>query len=278
MLKLNSEYGQIYQGNALDILRQLPDESVHCCVTSPPYWGLRDYGNDAQIWDGEHGEYFNNESWQCVHEWGEESLSSLDKRTPEELAKKSKLNRHKDPNKSHVFLPNSGDISRGQFCQKCGAWRGSLGLEPTPELFIKHMVEIFAEVKRVLRNDGTLWLNMGDSYAAGGNNKAHTGSYGVAGSQGECLTTRGIPPGLKPKDLCGIPWMLAFALRADGWYLRSDIIWHKPNPMPESVTDRPTKAHEYMFLLTKSAKYYYDADAIRENFADERMGASGVRC
>ena len=152
--------------------------------------------------------------------------------------------------------------SQGQFCQFCGAWRGCLGLEPTPELFIKHMVQIFREVRRVLRSDGTLWLNLGDSYS---------GSGGAGGDYNEGGLKEGQPkygpksaPNLKPKDLCGIPWRVALALQADGWWLRSDIIWHKPNPMPESVTDRPTKAHEYLFLLTKSARYYYDADAIRE--------------
>jgi len=150
----------------LQVLKELPAESVHCVVTSPPYWGLRDYGTDGQ-----------------------------------------------------------------------------LGLEETPEQHVSKMVEVFSEVRRVLRTDGTLWLNYGDSYAASG-------------------------ASLKPKDLCGIPWRVAFALQADGWWLRQDIIWHKPNPMPESVTDRCTKAHEYIFLLTKAARYYYDADAIREPAQD----------
>lgn len=172
----------------------LADESVHCCVTSPPYWRLRDYGVTGQ-----------------------------------------------------------------------------LGLERTPEEYIAEMVKVFREVKRVLRDDGTLWLNMGDSYQGG-----NRGEYGKTRGQNSPMQssnggsdTIGAPnrfpiPGLKPKDLVGVPWMLAFALRADGWYLRSDIIWAKPNPMPESVTDRPTKAHEYIFLLSKSEKYYYDADAILE--------------
>ena len=147
---------RILTGSCLDVLPTLPAESVHCCVTSPPYFGLRDYGADGQI-----------------------------------------------------------------------------GLESTPDEFVAALVQVFREVRRVLRGDGTLWLNLGDSFGPG-------------------------------KQLQGIPWRVAFALQADGWYLRSDIIWSKPNPMPESVTDRPTKAHEYLFLLTKQAKYYYDADAIRE--------------
>jgi DNA modification methylase len=188
---------QIIQGDCRDVLVTMPDESVHCCVTSPPYWGLRDYGVDGQI-----------------------------------------------------------------------------GLEASIHEYVAQMVGVFREVRRVLRPDGTLWLNLGDSYA---------GSWGAQGRDGE-MAARAIvsarqveahpkrssqtgtirDAGLKPKDLCGIPWRVAFALQADGWWLRSDIIWHKTNPMPESVTDRPTKSHEYIFLLSKGSKYFYDAEAIKE--------------
>jgi len=171
-----------------------------------------------------------------------------------------------------IYMDATGqgkEMSQGQFCQRCNAWRGCLGLEPTPELYVKHMVEVFREVRRVLRDDGTLWLNLGDSYA--GNSSAGDKVFGNPEfnanrpSRAETKTAAKIvPPGLKPKDLVGIPWRVAFALQADGWWLRSDIIWHKPNPMPESVTDRPTKSHEYVFLLTKSARYYYDAEAVSE--------------
>ena len=157
-------------------------------------------------------------------------------------------------------------------CLSCGAVRidSQLGLEATPEEYVSNLAEVFREVRRVLRNDGTLWLNLGDSYATGG---GAVGRCPGGGEQGERFLRQGhintqpnrMPiPGLKPKDLVGIPWRVAFALQADGWWLRSDIIWNKPNPMPESVTDRPTKAHEYIFLLTKSARYYYDAEAIAE--------------
>lgn len=153
----------------------------------------------------------------------------------------------------------------------CGARRidKQLGLERTPEEYITSMVEVFREVRRVLRSDGTCWVNIGDSYAGSG----MTGGTKSIDGQGQKLdrmfsARRDAVPGLKPKDLVGIPWMLAFALRADGWYLRSEIIWAKPNPMPESVRDRPTKAHEQIFLLTKSEKYWYDADAIREPAQD----------
>jgi DNA modification methylase len=182
---------KVIQGDALAVLRTLPADSVNCCVTSPPYLGLRDYGV-----------------------------------------------------------------------------AGQLGLEPTPEEYVAKMVEVFAEVRRVLRDDGTLWINLGDCYAAGG--KGGGGSYmaerkeAAWQKQSSLNGWKSAPRGFKPKDLVGIPWRVAFALQAAGWYLRSDIIWHKPNPMPESVTDRPTKAHEYLFLLSKSKRYYYDAEAIKE--------------
>lgn len=244
--------GRIYHGNALDVLRSIGSESVQMCVTSPPYWGLRDYGLPPMVWDDpcEPSESLGVTSL-CEHEWGDELTNR---------------NRGSCGNKSTLdggSMVENIESKQGQFCQLCNAWRGCLGLEPTPELYIKHMVEIFRELRRVLRNDGTLWLNMGDSYAGSGS----PGGDFRDGKGGDKYlrpyNRKG--DGLKPKDLCGIPWMLAFALRADGWYLRSDIIWHKPNPMPESVTDRPTKAHEYLFLLTKSAKYFYDNEAVKED-------------
>ena len=175
------------QGDCLDVMRGMDAGSVNCCVTSPPYFGLRDYGV-----------------------------------------------------------------------------AGQLGLEPTPEEYVAKMVLVFREVRRVLRDDGTLWLNLGDSYARGfGGGSPGAKSSSNVGSYASRQAGR-VPDGMKGKDLIGIPWMVAFALRADGWYLRSDIIWHKPNPMPESVRDRPTKAHEYLFLLTKSERYFYDAAAVAE--------------
>ena len=184
---------EIRQGGCLDIMRTMPDKSVHCCVTSPPYWGLRDYGVSGQ-----------------------------------------------------------------------------LGLEPTPEEYVAKMVEVFREVWRVLRDDGTLWLNLGDCYNSPNSHSGKSCKYGGSRDKyiNRLLEHKAINPGttktLKPKDLVGQPWRVAFALQADGWYLRSDIIWSKPNPMPESVTDRPTKAHEYIFLLSKSQRYYYDHEAIKE--------------
>lgn len=181
---------QILNKSALDALREMPAESVHCCVTSPPYWGLRDYGVGGQ-----------------------------------------------------------------------------LGLEKTPDEYVAALVEIFREVKRVLRKDGTLWLNLGDSYAAGKTGRDDSGSNGRFGGPRIEPSSRSVPLGMKAKNLIGVPWRAAFALQADGWYLRSDIIWVKPNPMPESVLDRPTKSHEYIFLFSKQAKYFFDQDAVREPMA-----------
>lgn len=175
----------LMRGDVIARLADIPDESVHCVVTSPPYWGLRDYGVEGQ-----------------------------------------------------------------------------LGLEATPEENVERMVAVFREVRRVLRSDGVCWLNYGDCYASG-----HSGEDCTPlprGGSGPRKRRRRRAGGLKPKDLVGMPWRIAFALQADGWWLRSDIIWNKPNPMPESVTDRPTKSHEYVFLLTKSARYFYDAEAVRE--------------
>jgi DNA modification methylase len=231
----------VYAGDALTVLRQLPAERVHCVVTSPPYWGLRDYG--TATWDGG--------AEDCDHrqQLGGEGASSAKQNTS----------------------AGTQTIAYRDACGKCGARRtdAQLGLESTPEEYVARMVEVFREVRRVLRDDGTCWVNMGDSYATGG---GRVGEAPGGGKQGEAWRLRGIMttpnrlplPGLKSKDLVGIPWRLAFALQADGWYLRSDIIWAKPNPMPESVTDRPTKSHEYLFLLSKRATYYYDAEAVRE--------------
>ena len=177
---------RLLQGDCRDVLKTLPDGSINCCVTSPPYYGLRDYGVDGQI-----------------------------------------------------------------------------GMEQTPDAYVVELVAVFREVRRVLADDGTLWLNLGDSYSGSG--KGPAGNLGKIHNEREIKQTSGIvPDGLKPKDLIGIPWRVAFALQADGWYMRQDIIWHKPNPMPESVADRCTKAHEYIFLLSKSPRYYFDADAIKE--------------
>jgi DNA modification methylase len=233
---------RIIQGHCLEVLKTLPNESVHCCVTSPPYWGLRDYGTAK--WEGG--------SKDCNHVVG------------------GQVNQTKDIGTGRDGVYSSGvrpgaDVS---ICLKCGARRidAQLGLEKTPEEYASKMVEVFREVRRVLRKDGTLWLNLGDSYAANRTYQVpQTKDVNTKRGQGEFNNMpMAATEGCKPKDLVGIPWLMAFALRSDGWYLRSDIIWHKPNPMPESVTDRPTKSHEYIFLLSKSERYYFDSKSVAE--------------
>ena len=231
----------VYQGDCRAVMAQMEPESVHCVVTSPPYWGLRDYGTATWL-GGDDG---------CDH-------TAIRRPGPED---KSASNRGSSRDK-----PTN-------VCRRCGAVRqdSQLGLEPTPEEYVANMVAVFREVRRVLRKDGTCWVNLGiatrggNAWPNGGSDPTRANGYHDAASIDEpASAATGQRDGLKPKDLVGIPWRVAFALQADGWYLRSDIIWAKPNPMPESVTDRPTKAHEYLFLLTKSPRYFYDADAVRE--------------
>lgn len=194
---------EVLIGDCREVLKTFPDNSIHCCVTSPPYYGLRNYGVNGQI-----------------------------------------------------------------------------GLEETPEEYVEQLVKVFREVRRVLRDDGTCWLNLGDSYAGStmtGGNSSFNAEGGEGGfKQGRQFKKPKQNSSLKPKDLIGIPWRVAFALQADGWYLRSDIIWSKPNPMPESVTDRPTKAHEYVFLLSKSERYFYDCEAVKEPCVTDENSASSM--
>lgn len=264
---------RILQGDCRDLLKTLDAGSVQCCVTSPPYWGLRDYGVDATIWGGDS---------ECTHEWGDTITVNATNHTDKRRWNHTRNGRDEEqPIEKRVAWLRT-KVPQGKFCQHCGAWAGALGLEPTPDLFIEHIVEVFREVHRVLRDDGVLLINLGDSFAAGHGGSTTAGNYIPKTSRTtppnprkrddvDCaswstrdVTPRRVVAGLKPKDLIGIPWMAAFALRADGWCLRRDIIWSKPNPMPESVTDRPTTAHEYVFLLTKSARYFWDAEAVRE--------------
>lgn len=206
------EINKIYQGNCIDILKTFLDKSIDCCITSPPYWGLRDYGVDGQI-----------------------------------------------------------------------------GIEETPELFANKLADLFDEVKRVLKDEGTLWLNLGDSYISAKCDYMPTQTLRKGNSADYIQKDSGLgyPPnrrnqvGYKTKDLVGIPWLVAFELRKRGWWLRCDIVWHKPNPMPESVKDRPTRSHEFIFLMSKNERYYYDADAIKTKMDcsehDKRSGKGRKR-
>jgi len=238
---------EIRTGNCVELMACMDDESVDMCVTSPPYWGLRDYGGRGIVWGPQ--ECIERGEGDTSHEWEGYTRPSENTRN----------NNNSLQLKSAYWEPQEQ-----AFCKHCDAWFGQLGLEPTPEQYVKNMVEVFREVKRVLKPEGTLWLNIGDSYCAGSRKSGVADSAG--GERGLPTTQRNQASGdLKQKDLVGIPWMLAFALRADGWYLRQDIIWAKPNCMPESVRDRCTKNHEYVFLLSKSKDYYYDNEAIKED-------------
>ena len=237
---------RLYHADARSI--PLPDESVHCVVTSPPYWNLRDYGLAPSVWGGDP---------ECPHYWSDGVVAPGARSSDSKSGSKQRNANRRDR------VPTSA------CCGECGAWRGALGLETTVNLYVSHIVEIFREVWRVLRKDGTVWLNLGDSYAASpkGNLNGQDKST-LTSTRTQKHSPAGISKlgnGLKPKDLMGMPWRVAFALQDDGWWLRSDIIWSKLNPMPESVQDRPTRAHEYVFLLSKSARYYCDMQAIRES-------------
>jgi DNA modification methylase len=254
---------RILTGHCLDTLATLADKSVHCVVTSPPYWNLRDYGT-AQWEGGDKG---------CDHK--------IPLATKGGCAVGNKQSSN----------PGSYGYREWLICGRCGAKRIDLqiGLEETPEAYVEKLVQVFREVRRVLRDDGTVWLNLGDSYWGGKGKSGYELPHEAAERRGKTLQTSHNMPGymdmrpsdgkhpiIKPKDLVGIPWRVALALQADGWYLRSDIIWAKPNPMPESVTDRPTKAHEYIFLLSKSQRYYYDAEAVKEPVAESTVGRGPV--
>lgn len=246
----------LLNGDVLDALRTLSDESVHMLVTSPPYWGLRDYGLEPSVWGGDP---------DCAHEWTTEFISQ-EMRYGLGLADSPASTR--GGAKKAAETPNV--VAERADCYRCGAWRGCLGHEPTPDQFVEHLVLIFREARRVLRKDGTAWLNLGDSYAA-------NRSYQVSDSKHQAhdfgdSNAMTVPPGMKSKDLCMVPALAALALRADGWYLRSQIVWEKPNAMPESVEDRPTTSHEFIYLLAKSPRYFWDKEAVKEPAEWERWG------
>jgi site-specific DNA-methyltransferase (cytosine-N4-specific) len=252
----------IHHGHVLDVLAKLPENSVQCVVTSPPYWALRSYDTPPQVWGG----------YPHEHEW----TDLPDRKAWSARPDHSQGYLHTTRGLQPATAAPAADRPMGAFCS-CGAWRGELGLEPTPWLYLDHLRMVFDAVRRVLRKDGTLWLNLGDCYIQSGRG----GQSGI-GDPGTKSTLHGsrknvnesrralahlgrtAARGLKAKDMVGIPWRAAFALQEDGWWLRRDIIWSKTNPMPESAKDRPTTAHEYLFLMTKRFRYYYDHKAIQE--------------
>ncbi len=256
----------VEQGHVLDVLATIPDKSVQMVVTSPPYYSLRDYQTEPLIWGGDP---------ECEHQWNKytkpgNTWGVPNKNTP------GLIHKSVDTNTSFVGPREQA------FCVKCGAWRGDLGNEPLHDCggwvtgnccgscYVCNMTRIFMEIWRVLRDDGVCFINIGDSYAHSGGSgsgeyqKRHK-QFGKVVEPGTYQKPRTAPKGLKPKDLCGVPWRLALSLQARGWYLRNDIVWHK-NALPESVRDRCSVVHEYVFLLTKKPNYYFDQEAIREPY------------
>lgn len=220
----------ILLGHVIEKLKEIDDESVDCVVTSPPYYGLRKYGNEMPVWDGDE---------KCEHEWVEYTKKGISGGTKSEKV-------HIKGQDNFQIVPDS----TGNYCRKCGAIRCELGQEPTVDLFIKHLADIFDEVKRVLKPTGTFWLNIGDTYSGSGGR----------GSQ----YTKDVPKYKQPKtdvpekSLMGVPYRIALELIGRGWILRNDIIWHKPNPMPTSVKDRFTNTYEHIFFFVKERKYYFN--------------------
>jgi DNA modification methylase len=312
---------RLYAGDVRAVLAALPQASVHCAVTSPPYYGLRAYGTELQIWGGDPA---------CLHEWGAESVKvAIGNNSGIRGGDATDAERRRWARKKSIDDGNQRLVTAGAFCAHCGAWRGEFGQEPTLDLYVKHLVEIFRGVRRVLRDDGTCWLNIGDSFNAGTNatRKASANvQHGYWENGGTFGDRRVTDKSSKPKDLMLVPFSVALALRSDGaaspahmrdierwidavtasydsrdqwpdriaaeverlerehidanrggWYVRQTIIWSKRAPMPESVTDRPTTAHEYVFLLSKRADYYYDAEAVKEQSVSDHPSGNGFK-
>lgn len=247
----------IYNDDALSALKTMADESVDCIITSPPYYGLRDYGT---------GKWIGGDA-NCPH---------------------YRVSKRSDATSTgHKAMVDSGhpvgDAIYKTVCPLCGAVREDkqIGLEETPEQYVQRLVEVFREAKRVLKDDGTFWLNIGDTYNTSSYHKTvESNGYGKQGTNKgsyENVVDRPFVDNCKEKDLIGIPWMLAFALRADGWYLRQDIIWSKPNPMPEPIKDRCTKSHEYIFLFSKKRNYFFDYQAIQEDCVSDVKEDSNIK-
>lgn len=256
----------VEQGDWLDVAPRLPDGCAQMCATSPPFWSLRDYKVPPRVWGGTPG---------CAHQWG-----------AHEKPKPGRGNRSGDYSTSSLTNPARQDTvarpqTAGQFCTLCGAWYGCLGLEPSPVLFVAHLVEVFREVKRVLRDDGVCFVNMGDSYAGNGGSMRDSHRIGNGGRpvEGERAYKKWLNDWgtLKPKDLCLIPERLAIALQDDGWWIRKRITWAKKASMPDSVQDRPTSATEIIWLLAKSRRYFWDRVGSAERAVSTHPSGNGYR-
>jgi DNA modification methylase len=257
---------QVVCGNNIEIIKTLRDESINSVVTSPPYWGLRNYGTNGKLWGGDPN---------CDHEF--DMLDPRRNRSEDDVKKSGK---------SVIQEKNIGscyDLPKTALCKKCGGWIGELGLEPYYQLYVDHIAMVFDEIYRVLRKDGTLWLNIGDSYSQSGKNagrnngnarRFHENANSVSGKDVlnvHCSDKRMPAQTLPSKNLCGIPWRVAFALQDRGWILRSDIIWQKPCPIPESVKDRPTRSFEHVFFFVKNKRYFYNYEGSLQPYAAKTM-------
>ena len=246
------EINKIYQGSCLNWLKNIDNESIDCVITSPPYWALRIYQTEPEIWDGDKN---------CEHKWGSKKITLIHK------------SGEKNPGKESWYKDKGASDDKGnQFCSKCNAWKGSLGLEPTFDLYIKHLCDIFDEVKRVLKKEGTCWIVIGDTYFGGG------GKAVEQSSKRQSAINTGAYPDYPPnsklrsqmgKSLCLIPFRFAIEMTNRGWILRNTIIWEKPNCMPSSAKDRFTVDFEYVFFFTKSKKYYFEQQLEKSIWADK---------
>ncbi len=268
----------ILHGHASEVLRTLPENSVQCVITSPPYWGTRSYGTEAQVWGGESGH---------AHEWSD--TPARRERSTEDEGSNSVYRKT-----THLGLPNDRRFgperpdpanfdARGGAACPCGAWRGELGCEPTPELFVAHLVSVFEEVRRVLRTDGTCWVNLGATYAthpAGNspdrrwNHSLYEGKENTGAVQSGSFDKRA--PGWKRKELVPVPWLFGLAMHEAGWWIRSDVQWWKLNGKHENVEDRPFRAHEYVTMFTKTADPYYDEERLRQPYVPSTIREIGV--
>lgn len=256
---------EVHIGDCRKLIHKLEDKSINAVVTSPPYWGLRDYKTEAIVFDG---------APDCEHEWTGEQYKIMQ---PHKDNSGGFTNNRINTRGTQAYANGSSiNASQGSFCSICGAWRGQLGLEPTPELYLKHLLDFFNDVKPKLKDEGNCFVNLGDSYSStGANNQPTHTQFGKPTNPGRQTSGHRVKT-LPPKCLCLIPQRFAIGMVERGWLVRNEIIWHKVNHMPESVTDRLTKAHEVVWHFVKQGRYYYNLDAIREPHKAQEKRPMGI--
>lgn len=265
-MNLSPEKNRLLVGDCRAMLRTLKAGTIQVCATSPPYYGLRAYQTAPQVWGG---------APECEHVWGEDLPASRARWGDVDTLSEKQASNH-----GSAQMVATLERSGGNFCQRCSGWRGELGGEPHPDLFVAHLVEVFREVRRVLRPDGVLFVNLGDSYATGAGAVGNCPGGGAQGERWKGPTTqpnRMPMAGLKPKDMCLVPQRFALAMQADGWWCRSECIWWKPNGMCSSVDDRPTLSHETVWMFTQAERYFWDGFAVRKPYAKSTLPQQGTR-